>query len=339
MLIHCPKCGFQQPTDKYCAQCGVDIENFKPQLPSQTKKIFTNPLLQLSVLVLVTAAAGISFYQDQKNKAALLPTTAPRTLQVNSNASTGVTAAVASADTVEQASTQNFAATSEDGSASDPTDSAENAVGAGTTGAVAPTTQASPSPTETPAAARAGTPHMVIYYAEVTNQELQGLFELSQNTGQFMSFGDYTAGILPGIEKRITPSNLNIKVLHKEDRTLESKAAPLRFTYGKANAGLELVIEAADFDASTFRGNMEVRRTWVESNGGANPESSRKSFPANIELTSTAGFFISGVLPRKTSADNDNELTSMNLFRILRSPAFQRRDSEFVIFIEFDRNN
>jgi hypothetical protein len=45
----------------------------------------------------------------------------------------------------------------------------------------------------------------------VTDPELQGIYEMSRGTGQFMSFGDYTAGILPEIEKRITPSNLNIK--------------------------------------------------------------------------------------------------------------------------------
>ncbi|MFK8138887.1 MAG: hypothetical protein AB8E15_11040 [Bdellovibrionales bacterium] len=30
MIINCPKCGFEQPQDEYCANCGVHIPSFKP---------------------------------------------------------------------------------------------------------------------------------------------------------------------------------------------------------------------------------------------------------------------------------------------------------------------
>jgi hypothetical protein len=337
MLIRCPKCGFQQPTDKYCAQCGVDIENFKPQSVSATKKFFTNPLMHLSLIVIAAGGIGFSFYQDYKSQQAAKPTPASRQLQVSSTTSGFNPQSADTAASAEQAAPPSET----EGTAEVASTEVALTAAAQTSDAGTPADVEATAPTQTPTAAPAknsGSPHLKIYYAEVTDPELQGIYEMSRGTGQFMSFGDYTAGILPEIEKRITPSNLNIKVLHREERAVEAKT-PVRLAYGKPSVGLEIFIEPTGLDAQSFRGNMDVRRTWMELGANQTPKSFNKSFPASIELTSAAGFFISGVLPRKTPVDNDNEIANINVFRILRSPAFQRGDTEFVIFIEFDRNN
>ncbi len=60
MLINCPKCGFSQPKDHYCAHCGVNIDRFRPENSFSIKKIFKNTFLQLS-LVFIIAAATTSF--------------------------------------------------------------------------------------------------------------------------------------------------------------------------------------------------------------------------------------------------------------------------------------
>jgi hypothetical protein len=31
-MISCPKCGFEQPQDQFCAKCGVNMESFKPKI-------------------------------------------------------------------------------------------------------------------------------------------------------------------------------------------------------------------------------------------------------------------------------------------------------------------
>ena len=31
MIQDCPRCGFVQPKDRYCASCGLDIESYRPQ--------------------------------------------------------------------------------------------------------------------------------------------------------------------------------------------------------------------------------------------------------------------------------------------------------------------
>lgn len=60
MMMECPRCGFAQPKDKYCANCGVDME----QLLAQPKPIWIR-LLQNSNLRLVLIAllvVGVVLY-------------------------------------------------------------------------------------------------------------------------------------------------------------------------------------------------------------------------------------------------------------------------------------
>ncbi len=60
MLINCPRCGFSQPKDQYCASCGVNIEKYVPQKTSLSKKIFSSTLSQVAVVIIVTL--GTSYY-------------------------------------------------------------------------------------------------------------------------------------------------------------------------------------------------------------------------------------------------------------------------------------
>jgi clan AA aspartic protease (TIGR02281 family) len=61
----CPKCGFSQPDDYYCAQCGVNVEKY---LQKQKKKRFNRRLIitVLSIAVL-SLALFMSIQKDQKN--------------------------------------------------------------------------------------------------------------------------------------------------------------------------------------------------------------------------------------------------------------------------------
>lgn len=68
MMQQCPKCGFVQPADRYCASCGLDIENFKPVPESLVKKLVRNTYFHLSILAIVVVALISFIYIEQKNK-------------------------------------------------------------------------------------------------------------------------------------------------------------------------------------------------------------------------------------------------------------------------------
>src|ERR1022692_1365529 len=50
MLVNCPKCGFSQPKDRYCAKCGVDMDSFKPAVPSAFSQLIGHPIFHFTLI-------------------------------------------------------------------------------------------------------------------------------------------------------------------------------------------------------------------------------------------------------------------------------------------------
>lgn len=340
MLVKCPRCGFSQPQDKYCAQCGIDMETFKPPRQSVFVRLATSPLLYLGVALIVIGISITTLYQKDKSNLAQRVKFLKGTLQI--------------------ASTNG-----QESKKVDEEDAKEQSVAVEEVAApaqVIPTPAASlaaaPSPIASPAAAagsaKSATPSSgpiaYIYYAEVPRAALERLFEESQATGQFNSFGDYTAGILPDMQKRITAAGLKIRILEKSEKSIVKNQqwfTGIRDPEFDEDLGLSTFIELAEIENNSFRGSLEIVRSLRE----IDPDKSRglaatdpaagipqkSSYPAIFELGPGYGFFISGVLPRKTHIAHEEELTSKGPFQILKSTAFQNKESEFVIFIEFEK--
>ncbi len=68
MMQTCPRCGFVQPEDKYCANCGLDIETYKPAPTPFFKKIAKNTAFQISVVVLIVIAVTIALLMSQNDR-------------------------------------------------------------------------------------------------------------------------------------------------------------------------------------------------------------------------------------------------------------------------------
>ncbi len=58
MINKCPKCGFGQPQDQYCAKCGVDMTAYKAPPQPLMKKLAENLFIQL-VLILFLGAGTV----------------------------------------------------------------------------------------------------------------------------------------------------------------------------------------------------------------------------------------------------------------------------------------
>jgi hypothetical protein len=63
MMMDCPRCGFNQPKDRFCANCGLDIEQYNPKPKALWLRTLQNSNLHLGLIaVLIVAAAGYIFY-------------------------------------------------------------------------------------------------------------------------------------------------------------------------------------------------------------------------------------------------------------------------------------
>ncbi len=54
--MECPRCGFSQPKDKYCANCGVDVEAYEKKPSHIALRILNNSTLHLTVIFAVIFA-------------------------------------------------------------------------------------------------------------------------------------------------------------------------------------------------------------------------------------------------------------------------------------------
>lgn len=66
MLVDCPKCGFNQPQDRYCARCGVDMESFTPKQAPFWDRLADRPAFHVGMAVLLVGLLFSWIYLSQK---------------------------------------------------------------------------------------------------------------------------------------------------------------------------------------------------------------------------------------------------------------------------------
>lgn len=63
MMMDCPKCGFNQPKDRFCANCGVDVDQLLAKPTPVWLRVIQNPNLHLSLIgLLILLVLGYIFY-------------------------------------------------------------------------------------------------------------------------------------------------------------------------------------------------------------------------------------------------------------------------------------
>ena len=66
MMMECPRCGFVQPKDQYCASCGLDIDHYTIKPKPILVRIVQNPNLHLLLIgLLVLLIVGYIFYSQR----------------------------------------------------------------------------------------------------------------------------------------------------------------------------------------------------------------------------------------------------------------------------------
>lgn len=341
MLMNCPRCGFDQPQDQYCAQCGVDMLKFRAPTVPLFKRVLNNAVLQVTLVLLISGGVGYSLYlrrhselQDRVRylKGALVQHSEGAPGSASESASTAAADAMP-AELLKDGAT--------------PATDARAAVAAGAGANAKATPDAAKSGANDADKAATGavargplTLHMV--FAEVSQSSLMQIYDVSRSTGQFNSFGNFVAGILPDVDRRLSGGS-GIRVLGRETRSIDGQH-PVQFFQGirggeaDAELGFTYYVEVTDGENEAVRGNVEVARSWRESPGPNQPPVLQKTtYPAVFELQPGAGFFMARLLSPTPVAGPDLEVLSVSPFQILRSNDFRGGQSEYVLFLTFER--
>lgn len=335
MLVKCPKCDFTQPKDQYCAQCGVDMSTFHVSPPSFFSRLVASKTFIVFIIFVLTLAAGTYIAKNAGSQKAV-----QRSMELRSNEL--MTSVEISQPDKDAAESNEAAPTAASDNSAEVSTSSNNINESGSQAPVtkpqvfgsgeAITISNEAKNDEVSNLARFRT--LRVFYTQVDTDLLTRLFSEAQSTSQFANFGSYSAGVIPQLGQKLTPSNTKIKILHQIEKRVEERRSASWFV-GKENAddvnsniGFSTSFDLRDFDTQSARGTLLVTRFWKDVT----------RFPAEIEVNYQSGFFISGLMPHQLPEGASEALTSTPPFQILKDSNFRSRKSEFVIFIEIDSN-
>ncbi len=72
-MMECPRCGFTQPKDRYCANCGLDTDNYTPKKESVGQRVKKNPMLYVVGGIILVAAVAIFLTKVNSNNSIEAP--------------------------------------------------------------------------------------------------------------------------------------------------------------------------------------------------------------------------------------------------------------------------
>jgi hypothetical protein len=337
MLINCPRCGFSQPQDQYCAQCGIDMQSYKPKELPFFKKLVSSTGFQLGVLILVTVIAA-QF---------ILKRYSPQKFSQKNSRSQGVFKSEQNRDSANEDEDENYADTSSVNDRSDSrplasvgSDSVESASlsdraqqaargnlnGAETSGANANGANGVGSASEQDAQFFG---KLRVIYAEVPIDIINKWITDSSNLALYQSLSDYSVGILPEFKKRNETFQVlkTYEVEFKPQATSNTNISGIVSDETNQLIGFSTVVERTGrLNDGTLVGQINVsKRGRVESD----------SYPSEFELPKGSAFFLIGAL-KIENFQSDRAKLQMPPFQIFKSNDFMTRKTEFVIIVEPD---
>ncbi len=230
-MMNCPKCGFEQPVDQYCAKCGVDMAKTLKKF-SGLKGMAKNPAAIAGFVILLGGIGFVGYRSSVQNSENVFAESgrdsdAPTKSRLSAKASNSVSENLKS---IENANVQDFAGENTEGQAhpaqadaaldSQPrTQPTSQAPFVASRTAAKPATLANGTP-QTPTASTTSPGLLVVFaWAEVSKEWLQSLEATEPGFHQ-----------IPGLETKLRQSAGSFRIIDVTRRRLTDDAEPVVIT-------------------------------------------------------------------------------------------------------------
>ncbi len=347
MMVNCPKCGFSQPQDQYCASCGVDMDAFRARHRA-SKSLFQNPAVQIGGLATALIAAFVFVKATGSTKPEPLATDTPIVRDVDQQ-ETELAQAQFDQNRAREAmnETSSASVTSPAFNAA----SVPNEVSGG--GAPTPPAPAAPSAPATTSAtakivdAKDAKPAAGIRAALQPAQSVRVVFieaqraflnELLSDARDASSDGSVSFGVVNNLDQKLKNSRAWQSLENSGDQPIKLNQPNLIFkgTRDQAtgqNIGLTVQVIPISRDEAGTHLQVDANRTLRDPSTGI--DSLNFQMPETFSVPKGASVVISGVLPHRNLGPDEQALyRNVNVLKAMAGERFRSGATDVAIIVQ-----
>ncbi len=363
MQMKCPKCGFIQPEDQFCARCGIDVKTFLTTPNTWYQNLFKNAFFWL-IMIVLTLSGGVYYLkidrQNELQKRAYLLKRGPLFVETRANknklnqntnlkepslptqsSSAEAETHTASANDPRSLSATSTTALNEIESALPTPPPAQGASGdLPSTASFSSETKADSKEDlkqEPKGQTKNEETFLQVTYYEVPEDDLNKTFEkwTLQNSPFAIDFGDYRSAPLLSRPDTSKWSRLKSKKIQITSNQLE-----YRWFEGNQDSELGIsFLSQVQFQSapSTLHSEIEIVKFFPDEQGIVNPQPLPNTV---IELPSShKGYWLITIKLPKALPRTIIDALKDPVFNILTSEAYIKAKSEFTILLEYSSTN
>jgi hypothetical protein len=346
-MVNCPKCGFSQPQDQYCASCGVDMVAFRARARA-SQSIFKNPVVQVSGFAVVLIASFVFVRASNHSRADRMAADTPIIREADQQEHE---LAVAQAE--QKASREAMNETSS-ASVTSPTVDAQkpkapvNAVAAGgapanepppaqpAAAAIVPASAGSKAaPAAGIRAALQAPQNVKVYFIEAQHAFLAELMTEARDTS---SDGTVSYGVVANLDQRLKSSRAWQSLDTSNDQPMKLNQPNVIFKGARdqvsgQNLGFTVQVIPISRDEAGSHLQIDANRTLRDPSAGI--DSVNFQMPESFSVPKGSSVVITNVLPhRQVGAEEQALYRNVNVLKAMSDEHFRSGATDVAIIVQ-----
>lgn len=351
MLVRCPKCHFEQPKERFCANCGVDMFQYKPPNQGFIAALLKNATL-LFFIAIIGIFSGTYFYIQSQRKVLSLDQNTHKNFQTQRNWDNSNEAITVSGHEVNDPKQATPNTPSNDGAKQ----ANLNTTGTSSIHPESPQTKniKDQSPQEIEQSLNkqlfkeasdsvdlSNQIKITVKFAEVSLKGIDLLQQEARLNGQLMNL-DYMAGV--GSSSISKLASLKDEFIFYNELAQKGPTnrwiewfQGLKSSSQKADVGLHHYVQVKKIENGLLRVEVRIVKGFEEpSSDDSQKNFQKKEYVMTAEVAKGQPIFITEVLTPISMSSNQEYLTSISPFEIYKSQNFQEQKTISAFLYSID---